>query len=70
MFFGEYDRDMDIAVQREEAWEEGMEHGVAVGIAERNVDIARRMLENNAPVEDIMLYTGLSLEEIEALRQS
>ena len=58
---------LEMVIQERER--EAVERAVAVGIAEERADIAHRMLENNAPVEDIMLYTGLSLEEIEALRE-
>ena len=63
MVFGEYDYAMDIAVQREEAWEEG----VAVGIAENRVDIARNMMTRGFSANDISDITGLSLEEVKAL---
>ena len=58
---------LEMVIQERER--EAVARAVAVGIAEERADIAHRMLENNAPVEDIMLYTGLSLEEIEALRE-
>ena len=75
MFFGEYDREMDIAVQRAEEREialaEGMQQGrsegIAVGIAENRVDIARNMMARGFSPADIADITGLSLEEIAAL---
>ncbi|MBR7063574.1 MAG: hypothetical protein IKI31_00210 [Treponema sp.] len=82
MVFGEYDYAMDIAVQREEAWEEGVsvgimqeiEQGITQGIeqgaSERNIQIARNMLSRGANISDIMFDTGLSLEEIKMLQQN
>jgi predicted transposase/invertase (TIGR01784 family) len=56
---GEYDRDMDIAVNRREAWEEGRE--------EEKLLIARNLLEKSSSLEFVYEITGLSLDEINAL---
>lgn len=48
---------------------EAMQRGVAVGIAEERTDIARNLLNMNMPLETIAQATGLSLEEIEALKE-
>ena len=69
MLFGEYDRDMDIAVQREEAWEDGVEVGMQRGVAVGISQTALRFKEIGVPHEDIAKATGLSLEEIEALKE-
>ena len=75
MFFGEYDREMDIRVQRAEerkiALVEGMQQGISVGVAEgsrtRNIEIARNFKNMGLPIEQIVQGTGLSLEEVQAL---
>ena len=57
---------------RKVALAEGLERGISQGFEQgannRSIEIASRMLSNNAPLEDILLYTGLSKEEIEGLR--
>ena len=42
--------------------------GKAEGKAEQSQEIARAMLKAGEPVEKIILYTGLTREEIEKLR--
>ena len=79
MFFGEYDYDMDIAVQREEAFEDGHASGIAegevrghaAGLAEgehnAKLETAQAMLADNMPVEQVARWTKLPAEEIAAL---
>ena len=57
MILTEYDYDTDIAVQREEAYEEGAK--------QKAVETAKKMLENCLSKEIIANCTGLSLEEVE-----
>ena len=60
----------------EKALAEGLSEGAAKGKAEglvegeakRSLEIAKSMLEDNAPVELICKYTGLSKEEIIKLK--
>ena len=59
MILTEYDYDTDIAVQREEAYEEGSK--------QKAVETAEKMLENCLSKEIIANCTGLSLEEVEKL---
>ena len=42
--------------------------GVAEGIAEEKINIAKNAVRSNISVSDISIITGLSVEEIEALR--
>ena len=78
MLFGEYDRETDIRVQCAEAREIALAEGISVGREQgmqqgshaRNIEIAKQMLQNNMSKSDIHMYTGLSLEEIEALQKS
>jgi len=61
MIFGEYDREMDIAVNRREAREEGREEGIEKG----KLIIAKNLLAEGSTPEFVQRITGLSLEEIE-----
>ena len=76
MFIDEYDYATDIAVQREEAFEDGMEKGLEQGmetglkqgVSQATRELALNMLSGGKlPADDIAMYTGLSLEDIEAL---
>ena len=75
MFFGEYDYDMDIAVQRGEAYEDGFAEGEArgesrgVAIGERNkaLETAHNLLNMGLSTTQIAQATGLAPEEIESL---
>ncbi|MBI2567837.1 MAG: Rpn family recombination-promoting nuclease/putative transposase [Candidatus Schekmanbacteria bacterium] len=49
---------------RKEGIEEGVEEGIEKGIEKGRKEIARRMLEEGMPVEQIALLTGLSAGEI------
>ena len=46
------------------------EQGIQQGIEQRNVEIAKNMLESNVPIKDISKYTGLSIEKIELLKEN
>ena len=59
MILTEYDYDTDIAVQREEAYEEGAK--------QKAVETAKKMLENCLSKEIIANCTGFSLETVENL---
>ena len=59
MIFGEYDREMDIAVNRREAKEEGMK--------EEKIIIAKNLLAKGLTPEFVHEITGLSLEEIKEI---
>lgn len=55
MILTEYDYDTDIAVQREEAYEEA------------KIETAKNLLSENLPIEQVARCTGLSLETVEQL---
>jgi predicted transposase/invertase (TIGR01784 family) len=59
MIFGEYDREMDIAVNRREAWEDGR--------AEEKLVIAKNLLKKGSTPEFINEVTGLPPEKIKKL---
>ena len=46
----------------------GVADGMAKGLAEGKAEVAKAMLLGGMPMEQIMLFTGLSVEQIEALR--
>ena len=59
MILTEYDYDTDIAVQREEAYEEGAKN--------KAIETARNLLSENLPIEQVARCTGLTLETVEKL---
>ena len=59
MLLAEYDYDTDIAVQRKEAFEDG--------ITQAKLETAKSMKSENVSVSMIAHFTGLSIEEIEKL---
>ncbi|MBR6061260.1 MAG: hypothetical protein IKP67_04230, partial [Spirochaetales bacterium] len=61
----EYDYDTDIAVQREEAYDEG----VSYGTHNQAVASARKMLSKNVPINQIAEFTSLSPNEIQQMIQ-
>ena len=71
MLIAEYDYDVDIAVQREEALQEGEAKGFSEGISEgshqKALETAKTMLAMHYPLEDICKITGLTEAEIERL---
>jgi predicted transposase/invertase (TIGR01784 family) len=75
MLLAEYDYDTDIAVQRKEAFDDGVMQGLSQGISQgRNegardakIETAKNLLSIGLPQEQIASVTGLSPEEIEKL---
>ena len=63
MLMTEYDYDTDIAVQREEAYEDGLSKGAY----ENAVKTAKSMLSDNLSIQFIAKYTNLPLETIQQL---
>ena len=59
MLIAEYDYDVDIAVQKEEALQEGS--------YQKALETARLMKQANCKLDFIMQITGLPLSEIEKL---
>ena len=57
-----------LADGRAEGLVKGLADGVAKGLADGRADVARRLLKRNRPVEEIADDTGLSIEEIESLK--
>ena len=73
MLMTEYDYDTDIAVQREEAYEDGLNKGITQGIKqgayEKAVETARLLLSFGDSIEKIATITGLSGETIQQLEK-
>ena len=46
---------------------EGIKEGKIEGMKENSIEIAKKMKSDNIPLEDIMKYTNLTIEEIEKL---
>jgi predicted transposase/invertase (TIGR01784 family) len=71
MLMTEYDYDTDIAVQREEAFNEGISVGISKGISQgteqAKIETARNALDMNLDFTQICVLTGLSIETIEKI---
>ena len=53
-----------------EARENGINDGISKGVSQEKVSIAKNLLSMNKPIEDISKATGLSVEEINKLRNN
>jgi predicted transposase/invertase (TIGR01784 family) len=75
MLLAEYDYDTDIAVQRKEAFDDGIaigeERGISIGLSQgaqqAKLETAKNALTMNLSIEQVATLTGLSIEEIEKL---
>ena len=67
MLMTEYDYDTDIAVQREEAFNEGISIGISKGTEQAKIETARNALDMNLDFTQICVLTGLSIETIEKI---
>ena len=67
MILTEYDYDTDIAVQREEADEEGLNKGISQGAEQKAIETAKNLLNMGLNLEQAAQGTGLPLEEVEKL---
>ena len=63
MLLAEYDYDTDIAVQRKEAFEDGMSQGEH----KKAIETAKKFLAMGLSIEQVADGTGLSIDEIEKL---
>ena len=63
----EYDYDMDMKMQGQEHYNEGMQQGMQQGKTEGFLTTARRMKNAHCDITFIQEMTGLSKEEIEKL---
>ena len=67
MLLTEYDYDTDIAVQRQEAYEDGMEQGISQGSQQAKIETAKNLLNLGDSLEKVAQVTGLSIVEINNL---
>ena len=67
MLIAEYDYDVDIAVQREEALQEGDAKGFSEGSYQKALETAKLMRTHNYPIAEICTMTGLTEAEVEKL---
>jgi flagellar biosynthesis/type III secretory pathway protein FliH len=67
MLFTEYDRDTDIAVNRREAWEEGREEGIELGLYQGREEGIELGLSQGREEILKLFEQGLSVEEIKEL---
>ena len=74
MILTEYDYDTYIPVQQQEAYENGVEQGISQGITQgiqqKNIKTSRNILNMNLPIEQITTLTGISLNEINTLKNN
>jgi len=68
MLIGEYDYATDIAVQREESFDMGLERGKAEGSRQKALETAKNLLNFGLSRENIAKATGLSQVEVEAIK--
>ena len=64
MLIAEYSYEDDIAARKKEAKAEGREEGINQNMEQ----VILKMLENNLPDEQIILYTGASIEKINEMK--
>ena len=68
MFLDPYDYDMDLEVQKEEAFEDGMEKGFTDGANKKAEESAINLLKLQiATPEQVTQVTGLPLEKVQEL---
>ena len=65
MLLTEYDYDTDIAVQRQEAYESGVEKG----LQQKAIETAKNMLKEGLSVEQISRCTSLTVDTIDKLKE-
>ena len=68
MLLTEYDYDTDIAVQRQEAYEDGVEKGISQGSQQKAIETAKNFISMGLSVEQVAQGTGLSIETVKSLK--
>ena len=67
ILMAEYDYATDLAVQKEEAYEDGLFAGLERGAYQKALETARKLIARGSQPEDIADVTGLSLLQIKEL---
>ena len=67
MLWGEYNYDEDIAAQRQEAFDDGLNKGISQGSQQKAIETAKSLLREYISIDVITITTGLSTETIEQL---
>ena len=68
MLLTEYDYDTDIAVQRQEAYKDGVEQGISQGSQQAKIETAKNMITASlGTLEQIAQITNLPIETIKDL---
>ncbi|MBO5400229.1 MAG: hypothetical protein J6A14_00165 [Spirochaetaceae bacterium] len=75
MLWGEYNYDEDIAAQRQEAFDDGLNKGFSQGISQgisqgsqqTRIDTAKALLREDISIDIITRTTGLSTEAVKQL---
>ena len=66
-FYKDKGMEIGLAEGREQGKEEGLQQGLEQGIKQSKIEIAKKSLEKNLPLETISEITGLSIKEIQEL---
>jgi predicted transposase/invertase (TIGR01784 family) len=67
MLIAEYSYETDIEVQREEAFEEGLEKGELLGAEQNRIQTAKNMITMGLTLEQIVQATELSFEKVQEI---
>ena len=68
MLLTEYDYDTDIAVQRQEAYEDGVEKGFSQGSQQKAIETAKNFISMGLSIEQVAQGTGLSIDTVKNLQ--
>ena len=74
MLWGEYNYDEDIAAQRQEAFDDGLNKGISQGISQgsrqKAIETAKNAIAMHLKTDEIIKLTGLSLDVIQSLQNN
>ena len=54
----------------EQGIEQGIEQGVEQGVEQKNLSLAKMMLEDKEPIDKIKKYTGFATDKLEEIAKS
>ena len=70
MLWGEYNYDEDIAAQRQEAFDDGLNKGISQGSRQKAIETAKNAIAMHLKTDEIIKLTGLSLDVIQSLQNN